>query len=182
MIDTPRLKLVPLSPSLVAALVEGDIDRAAALAPFPVDADTFAEDGYVLALRHAQLTADPAEEPWLYRAAVSTATGEVVGRIGFHAPPDADATVEVGYTVAPEHRRQGLALEMCSALFAWGAEHGARRVLASVRPDNAASLAVVARLGFVRVGEEWDDVDGLEWVHALDVGAPGGAAGGVPTR
>ncbi len=160
---------MPLSPALVAALVAGDLEQAQRLAPFPVTADTFADDAYVLGLRHAQLTADPAEEPWLYRAAVSRETGEVVARIGFHAPPDAEGTVEVGYTVQPEHRRQGLAVEMCRALIAWGAEHGAVRVLASVRPDNAASLAVVHRLGFVKTGEELDDVDGLEWVHTLEL-------------
>ena len=168
-IDTARLRLVPLAPPLVAALVEGDLARARELAPFPVEPGTFADDGYVLRLRHAQLTADPTEEPWLYRAAVAKDTGRVVGRIGFHAPPDADGTVEVGYTVAPEHRRQGLALEMCRALLAWGAENGAQRVLASVRPDNAASLAVVRRLGFEKTGEEIDEVDGLEWVHTLEL-------------
>ena len=115
--------------------------------PFPLDAATFAGDAYVLGLRHAQLTADPTEEPWLYRAAVDRATGRVVGRIGFHAPPDPGGVVEVGYTVDPGSRRQGLALEMCRALFAWGAEHGATTVVASVSPDNAASLATVARLG-----------------------------------
>ena len=168
-VQTPRLTLVPLSPPLVAALVEGDLARARTLAPFPVEATTFADDGYVLRLRHAQLSADPTEEPWLYRAAVAKDSGRVVGRIGFHAPPDPDGTVEVGYAVATERRRQGLALEMCRVLLAWGAENGARRVLASVRPDNAGSLAVVRRLGFAKTGEEVDEVDGLEWVHTLEL-------------
>jgi RimJ/RimL family protein N-acetyltransferase len=42
-------------------------------------------------------------------------------------------------------------------------------VVASVSPDNAASLAVVRRLGFVKTGEEVDEVDGLEWVHTLEL-------------
>ena len=166
-VTTPRLDLVALSPPLVAALVADDVARARALAPFPLDAGTFAADAYVLGLRHAQLTADPSQEPWLLRAAVDRAGGQVVARIGFHAPVDADGAVEVGYAVAPERRRQGLALEMCRALFAWGAEHGVRTVVASVAPDNTASLATIARLGFVRTGEQVDEVDGLEWVHAL---------------
>jgi len=28
-------------------------------------------------------------------------------------------------------------------------------------------LATIARLGFHRTGEQMDEVDGLEWVHAL---------------
>ena len=88
MITTARLDLVPLSPPLVAALAAGDLEAAQRLVPYRVDQETFAGDAYVFGLRHAQLTADPTEEPWLYRAAVSRETGEVVARIGFHAPPD----------------------------------------------------------------------------------------------
>jgi ribosomal-protein-alanine N-acetyltransferase len=121
----------------------------------------------VLAQRHAQLTADPSEEPWLYRVAVLRGTRQVVGRAGFHAPPDADGMVEIGYSVAPAYRRQGFAVEMARGLIAWGAANGARLCVASVRPDNAGSLATIARLGFVRTGEQLDEIDGLEWVHEL---------------
>jgi ribosomal-protein-alanine N-acetyltransferase len=84
-------------------------------------------------------------------------------------PPDADGTVEIGYRVAPAYRRQGLALELAAGLIAWGARHGTQRCLASVRPDNVASLRTVARLGFVRTGEQVDEVDGLEWVFTLEL-------------
>ncbi len=36
-------------------------------------------------------------------------------------------------------------------------------------PNNGPSLATIARLGFVRIGERIDEIDGLEWVHALDL-------------
>jgi hypothetical protein len=88
LVATARLDLVPLPPALVAALVGKDLDAARALAPFPVDDSTFEGDEHVLARRHAQLTADPTEEPWLYRVALLRETGRVVGRIGFHAPPE----------------------------------------------------------------------------------------------
>jgi RimJ/RimL family protein N-acetyltransferase len=166
-VSTPRLDLLPLSPPLVAALVRKDLEAARALASFPIDDDTFEGDDHVLALRHRQLTADPTEEPWLYRVALLRETGRVVGRIGFHAPPDAAAAVEVGYSVAPSYRGQGLATEMAIGLLRWGAEQGARVCIASVRPDNAPSLAIVRRLGFVRTGEQMDEIDGLEWVFEL---------------
>lgn len=167
-VETPRLLLHTLPPTVVALLVAGDLEAVRATdPPYQVEDDTFAGDGHVLALRHAQLTADPAEEPWLYRVAVLRGSRQVVGRIGFHAPPDADGRVEIGYSVAPAHRRQGFALEMARGLLDWGAAHGARVCVASVRPDNTASLATVARLGFVRTGEAMDEVDGLEWVHEL---------------
>jgi [ribosomal protein S5]-alanine N-acetyltransferase len=168
-VTTERLVLHPLPLPLIEAVLAGDVARARDLAPFPLHAGTFADDGYVLALRRDRLRADPTEEPWLYRAAVSRATGEVVGRIGFHAPPDADGTIEVGYSVDPPHRRQGLATEMAAGLIAWGRQHGARRCLGSTAPGNAASQAVLARLGFVRTGEQMDEVDGLEEVFTLEL-------------
>ena len=167
LVATPRLDLVPLPPSLVAALVANDLAAARALAPFPIDDSSFEGDEHVLARRHAQLTADPSEEPWLFRAAVLRATGQVVGKVGFHAPPAADGSVEIGYRVGLPHRGQGLATEMAIGLIRWGAGEGATSCVASVRPDNAPSLAIVRRLGFVRTGEQIDEIDGLEWIFTL---------------
>ncbi len=163
-IATTRLDLHPLTLPLIEAVLAGDLVRTQRHAPYPVDATTFADDGHVLGLRRTQLLADPSEEPWLYRTAVLRQTGRVVGRIGFHAPPDEAGTVEIGYAVAEPERGRGYAVEMTEGLLTWGRRRGARRCLASVRPDNAPSLAIVARLGFVRTGQQIDEVDGLEWV------------------
>ncbi len=171
MIETDRLVLHTLPPALVALLVAGDLEAARATdPPYEITDRTFAADAHVLGLRHAQLTADPTEEPWLYRVAVLRGTRQVIGRAGFHAPPDADGVVEIGYSVAPAFRRQGYAVELVRGLTAWAGARGARVCLASVRPDNAASLATVRRLGFVRTGEQIDEIDGLEWVHSLTLG------------
>ena len=173
-VSTARLDLHPLPLPLVDALRAGDLRAARALAPYDITAETFAEDDHVLGLRQAQLRADPGELPWLYRAAVRRGTHEVVARAGFHAPPDPDGTVEIGYRVHPAWRRQGLATELAAGLVDWAAQRGAVRCLASTAPSNLASQAVLARLGFVRAGEAMDEVDGLEWVFALDL--PRGSA------
>jgi ribosomal-protein-alanine N-acetyltransferase len=172
LITTPRLVLHPLPPDLLAALVAQDWARADRLASFPVDASTFAGDEHVLAMRLAQVQADPEQVPWLLRAAVTTETGRVVGKIGFHASPDAEGTVEIGYRVDEAHRRQGLASEMTIGLLRWGSERGARRCLASIRPDNIPSLRLTERLGFVRTGEQIDEIDGLEWIFTLELEKP----------
>ena len=168
-LSTPRLDLHPLPLPLIDALLAGDLGTAGALAPFPVEPHTFEGDEYVLGLRQAQRRAVPSELPWLYRAAVLRDTGEVVARCGFHAPPDADGMVELGYRVQPPWRRQGLATELATGMLAWAGEQGARRCVASTTPDNVASQAVLARLGFVRTGEWMDEVDGLEWVYTLEL-------------
>ena len=167
---TDRLDLHPLPLPVLDAVLEGDLARARALVPYDITDATFAEDGYVLRLRQGQLRADPSELPWLYRAAVRRGTREAVARGGFHAPPDADGTVEIGYSVQPQWRRQGLATEIAAGLIGWAREQGAARCLASTSPDNAASQGVLARLGFVQTGEQLDEVDGLELVFTLELG------------
>ena len=171
MIETERLVLHTLPPSLVALLVARDWEGARATdPPYEITAETFADDAVTLAHRLVQLTADPTAEPWLYRVGVLRGTRQVVGRVGLHAPPAGDGMIEIGYSVATAYRRQGFALEMARGLIAWGAAHGAAYCLASVRPDNVGSLATIARMGFVRIGEQIDEIDGLEWVHRLDLG------------
>jgi len=171
-ISTEHLDLHPLPLPLIDALLAGEMAAAQALAPYPIANATFSGDEYVLRLRRAQLQADPTELPWLYRAAVLRETGVVVARAGFHTPPDADGTVEIGYRVLPQWRRQGLATELAVGLIGWAREQGALRCLASTGPGNAASQAVLARLGFVRTGQQMDDVDGLELVFTLELEQP----------
>ncbi|MFE6365457.1 hypothetical protein ACFVP3_36360 [Streptomyces sp. NPDC057806] len=38
---------------------------------------------------------------------------------------------------------------------------------ATISPDNLASLATISGFGFVEVGEQWDEVDGLELVFEV---------------
>ena len=171
-IRTPRLELHLLSLPVIEALLDGDHQRADALVSFPVSADTFSGDDDVLTLRRDQLRADPTELAWLYRAVVLLETGEVVARAGFHARPDVDGTVEIGYRVQQAHRCQGYATELTAAMLAWASRRGAARCLASTSPSNLASQAVLARLGFVRTGEQMDDIDGLEWIFTRVLGDP----------
>jgi RimJ/RimL family protein N-acetyltransferase len=123
---------------------------------------------HFLEFRIADLTTDPAWQPWLGRAIVlddPRAGRRVIGSIGFHSPPDETGQVEVGYRVEPEFRRQGVATEVVRALFEWAyREHGIRRFRASTSPDNLASQAVLARFGFVQTGSQMDDYDGEELV------------------
>jgi RimJ/RimL family protein N-acetyltransferase len=79
---------------------------------------------------------------------------------------------EIGYTVLPAYRGQGLATEAAAGLVEWAWEQGERTVFASVAPTNPASLAVVRKLGFVQTGSQIDDIDGLELVFELTRAAP----------
>jgi len=166
-IRTERLELVPLGAELISALLEGG------KLPFAVPADwPDQHDARFLRMRLRQLGEQPERIDWPVYAIVRE--GEMVGHIGYHGPPgvnarNAEGAVEVGYTVFPEHRRQGIAGEAVRGVLARTSERGVERVIASVAPDNDPSLALVRRLGFVEVGRHWDDEDGEELEFELDL-------------
>lgn len=159
-----------MSPAFIAALLRGD--RAAARGELDVELPPgFADDqARVLRRRLDQMRTAPSARPWLLRLMISRrGERQVIGRIGFHGPPDAEGRVEVGYAVQPGHRGRGYATEACLALFAWAhAEHGITRFRASVSPANAPSLAVVRKLGLRRTGARRDEEDGEELVFERD--------------
>ena len=92
----------------------------------------------------------------------------MVGHIGFHGDPKAVGRAELGYSVVPQYRRSGYATEAAQAMMDWAAAaHGVKQFFVSISPDNAASLAMAATLGFKQIGQQVDDEDGLEYVFEL---------------
>ena len=160
-IQSRRLRLVLLDREWLQAFADADPlpDRG-----FTDRYDFLHQSAHTVRMRLAQLADDPAQEPWLLRAVVLRETGEAIGYANFHAPPDRDGMVEIGYRIVAELRGRGYAGEAAMAMWRWAAEHGARVLRASVAPDNVPSLAIVRRAGFVEVGEQIDEIDGLELV------------------
>jgi RimJ/RimL family protein N-acetyltransferase len=162
-IETERLRLVLLPLPALDALAGHDPETASTVMGLPVGT---LRPGHprIWAMRAAQIRADASVAPWLVRLMVERATGDVVGDVGLHDAP-IDGMVEIGYSVRPEHRRRGIAIEAAAGLLSWAAtKPGVTTFRASIAPDNAASLGLARRLGFVEVGEQWDDEDGLELV------------------
>jgi [ribosomal protein S5]-alanine N-acetyltransferase len=177
-IATERLELVSFSPQLLEAILGGDHEKAEERlgAPVPPGWPDRAVTRF-LRLRLDQLRRDPALRPWLGRFVVRRAAPRtLIGHAGFHGPPGTNAlraadALELGYALFPEHRGRGYATEAVLGLIAWAREeHGIHRFVASVSPENEPSLALVRRLGFVRVGDHWDEEDGLE--HEFELSTP----------
>ena len=153
------------------ALAAGDAAAAARHSPVPLSPWLTSEDARSTWVRRAaQVAVTPADEGWV--TGVVLADGVPVGKAGFHEAPHPDGTVEVGYAIDPAYRRRGLARAALAVLLDRAREAPeVTRVLASVGPWNVPSLRLVRARGFVAVGEEIDEEDGLEIVHALDVTA-----------
>ncbi|WUI03792.1 GNAT family N-acetyltransferase [Spirillospora sp. NBC_00431] len=100
------MDLVALPPTVLAALVGGDLPGAGVLLGRELPG-YFAESElrHVWRLRRDQLTSDPASATWSIHVAVTD--GVAVGHGGFHGPPDDSGTVEVGYSVDPACWRRG---------------------------------------------------------------------------
>ena len=157
---TVPVRFVRLPLEAMDALLLGNLPRASDLAG--VELTPYILEHYWLwQIRADQIRRDPAATEWVARAAVID--GVVVGHAGFHGPPDPDGMIEVAYSVDPAFRRRGYARAMLEALLAWAAaDPRVRTVRASISPDNLASLATLRPFGFVEVGEQWDEEDGLE--------------------
>jgi ribosomal-protein-alanine N-acetyltransferase len=159
---------VRLPPPVLTALLDGDLGTASARSGIALP-PSFLEEGWLWRIRLDQVRADPPAQDWVVRAVVVEPEG-VVGHAGFSGPPDADGTVEVGCTVLRHLRGRGYAGAALRALVAEAAASPQVRVVrASVQPGNPASFAVLRRAGFVHVGEQVDEEDGLELVHELAV-------------
>jgi RimJ/RimL family protein N-acetyltransferase len=118
--------------------------------------------------RHAQFEQDPATAAWVTGIIWDDDARVAVGRAGYHGPPDADGMVEIGYAVDPAYRRRGYARAALEALLARARDEPAvHRVRVSIRPDNVGSYRLAAQFGFAKVGEQWDDEDGLEYVYEI---------------
>jgi ribosomal-protein-alanine N-acetyltransferase len=141
-----RVRLRPVSVALARAVLDGDLSGVAAAPGWP-HADT--RD----ALRpYAEHGSDDVPGPWLVELAD---TGQVIGDCGWYGPPDAEGTVEIGYGLAPAYRGRGYGGEAVAALIAWvTAQPGVRTAVADAEAGNAASRAILARLGFAVVSTE----------------------------
>ena len=118
--------------------------------------------------RRPRVAADPAAAPLLLRLAVHRTDQVIVGSIGFHDRPDADGMIEVGVTVVPAYRLQGLAQEMLHGMWAWVIDQpGVRTLRYTVSPDNAVSQHIVQRLGFIHRGQQIDEIDGPEDIYEM---------------
>jgi RimJ/RimL family protein N-acetyltransferase len=168
-----RIDLIQLSPSVLRALADGDLAAANLAAPILLSAYFVGpESRSVWRRRASQVVDDPASAVWITRAILDADRGVVVGRAGFHGPPDAAGMVEVGYGVDPAFRRQGYARAALVALLKWARDDASvGTVRATIGPDNLASRALIAQYGFVEVGEQWDDEDGLEAIFEVDARA-----------
>jgi len=113
------------------------------------------------------------QEGWYPFVAVSKETGAKIGTCSI-VPSDDNSCWDLGYCVHQKYWRQGYATEMLNALIDFGVRSGGRTFTASVAKENAASNAVLRKLGFhvAREGsfrKRGTDVVYPEYVYRLEL-------------
>ena len=108
---------------------------------------------------------------WFQCAIVEQETGQLLGDLALHFVDDLQ--VELGFTVAPPHQRQGFAAEAVSGCLSMlFGQQGKHRVIARTDVDNRAAWRLLEQVGFRREGHFVDNVWfkgawGSEFLYAL---------------
>jgi RimJ/RimL family protein N-acetyltransferase len=80
---------------------------------------------------------------------VRRADGRILGDLGTHGPPGSEGCVEIGYSLAPSARGQGIGTSAVAALVrCLTAVPGIRRITAITGAQNTASRRLLERQGF----------------------------------
>jgi [ribosomal protein S5]-alanine N-acetyltransferase len=166
------IELRPMTPAFIEAVLDDRREDAAELLDVELP-DEFPRPGErrFLALRLRQMREDERVEIWC--PSVVVLEGKMIGHAGYHGPPGVNSTqdpdaVEFGYAIYPEWRGRGYATRAAVMLMDLAEERaGIRHFVLAVSPENAPSLAIVRKLGFVKTGEHMDEEDGLEHVFEL---------------
>lgn len=167
--DQRQVRLLQVPGPVLDALAEGDL--ALARSRSAVTLTPFVASGQcrrVWQMRSEQVARESDDAIWVTRLVVDAESDVLVGRAGFHGRPDERGMVEVGYEIDPAFRRRGYARAALTVLLDLAAADPRVGVVrATVRPDNAASRGLIEQYGFVEVGEQWDDEDGLETIFEV---------------
>lgn len=159
------LELVKLQPDLLNALAHGEEEIAKILSPNRLTPYLISDCQPVWERRRKQIVNNPDDRPWVTRLLVHKPSGNAVGRAGFHGAPDERGMVEIGYAIDPSYRRRGYARAANNILLEAAAKcQEVKVVRATVQPSNVASTNLILSFGFEKVGEQWDDEDGLETI------------------
>jgi ribosomal-protein-alanine N-acetyltransferase len=152
---TDSLRLVAGTKVLAAAEIEDRVEFAkllGALVPETWPPDNLRDAlGYFYALYEEH----PEWEGWLtwYAVRIDNAYPTLCGGVGFKGPPDKRGMVEIGYSVLPEFEGQGLATEMVGGIVQWAKQQPqVKHIEAETNTDNKASIRVLEKNSFVRVG------------------------------
>ena len=157
MIVTRRLEIVPATLESTRAALDGEAALAGVLgaAVPPTWPPEFLDDA-ALQFTLDRLGEGPEQQGWWLHFVVLPAAEKgrtLIGSAGYKGPP-AGGTVEVGYGIVSDRRRQGYAVEVVGGLLEQAFSDAAvERAIGETLPSLAPSIGVLKKCGFRGIGE-----------------------------
>ena len=165
-IRTERLTLLAASAEIAAsevAFLEGKSTResfeqllGARVTTWP----TGVYDAPVCAYFSEKLSKNPEQRGWRQWYMLLNRQDQLpllIGATGFIGPPDAEGTVEIGYSILEDYQRQGLTPEAVRALTHWAFSHEiVHKIIITVMdvPELEPSRKVALKSGFTYSGKK----------------------------
>ncbi len=151
-----QLTLITATPDLLRADLAADGTLGKALqAETPADwpSGEYEADAIRSFLEQTEAAGD-AGTGWYCWYAISEEDGQrkLVGCGGFRGAPNAEGTVEAGYSIAEAEQGKGYATEMLGILVGFAFTNGANKIVARTRQSNPASIAVLNNNDFEQIG------------------------------
>jgi RimJ/RimL family protein N-acetyltransferase len=157
-------------------MLNGDYVKAGASGGFAVSADCSLLRHSSIQRRIALIEKDPEQHPWMYRGIVRKDDNWMVGHISFHhKAPDPDLfrysknAAELGYAIEVGQRRNGYAKESAFGMMDWAIRRGVGTFILSICPRNMPSIRMAESMGFTKISERIDEIDGLEYVYIVEL-------------
>jgi RimJ/RimL family protein N-acetyltransferase len=111
---------------------------------------------------------DPAVAKYLLRVAVLRESMEIIGSAGFHNLPDENGMIEIGFGIDPTFQNKGYGKQLLHGMWNWVLKDQRVKTLRyTVSPSNLISKQIIQKLEFNLVGEQLDDIDGVEEIYEL---------------
>ena len=150
LIRTRRLELRPAGQADLEAELSGRAALAARLGvAIPEEWPPELYDEAAIRYTLDVVRAAGGDSTWALYYMIDPELATAVGVCGYKGPPDAEGTVEIGYSVVTAYRRRGYATEATGGLMIRAfAEPLVSRVVAQTMNDLTASIGVLERLGF----------------------------------
>ena len=115
-----------------------------------------------------QVRKDPEVAKYLLRVAVLRESMEIIGSVGFHNLPDINCMIEIGFGIDPAFQNKGYGKQLLHGMWNWVLKDQRVKTLRyTVSPTNLISKQIIQKLEFDLVGEQLDDVDGVEEIYEL---------------
>ena len=153
-IDTPRLRLTPLTEACTRASLDdrNTIAREIA-AEVPLSWPVEHYDQGVLDATAKALQSTQGEKGWILRyIVIQEPRPTVAGMVGMMAP-DREGACMIGYSVLPEFRRQGYAGEALAGVVAWAFDHPeVQSIIGETYPELTGSIRTMECNGFRYTG------------------------------